>query len=129
MTGNKQTIDQQPEKLNQILKQEQRDYDCTPCRVVGMFLLPPLSSSPYPIPLYQSIQLTCVAYRWHSFPRPGWLQLHLRHEPASETARDHPQEQFVVGYARPEDGDLGTVAGTGLDGALPVVWMMMIMMR
>lgn len=28
-----------PENLNQLLKQEQRDYDCTPCRIVGMFYL------------------------------------------------------------------------------------------
>lgn len=40
MAGNKQPITDQPEKVNEILKQEQRDYDCTPCRVVGMF--PPL---------------------------------------------------------------------------------------
>lgn len=40
MAGNKQPITDQPENLNQILKQEQRDYDCTPCRVVGMFFLP-----------------------------------------------------------------------------------------
>ncbi|KAH8784958.1 hypothetical protein F5883DRAFT_533848 [Diaporthe sp. PMI_573] len=25
----------QPEKLRDILKQEKRDYDCTPCRIVG----------------------------------------------------------------------------------------------
>ena len=25
----------QPEKLSDILKQEKRDYDCTPCRLVG----------------------------------------------------------------------------------------------
>lgn len=25
----------QPEKLNDLLKQERRDYDCTPCRIVG----------------------------------------------------------------------------------------------
>lgn len=31
----------QPEKLNDILKQEKRDYDCTPCRLVGK-LFPPL---------------------------------------------------------------------------------------
>lgn len=29
----------QPEKLSDILKQEKRDYDCTPCRLVGK--LPP----------------------------------------------------------------------------------------
>lgn len=25
----------QPEKLGDILKKEKRDYDCTPCRLVG----------------------------------------------------------------------------------------------
>ena len=25
----------QPEKLSDILKQEKRDYDCTPCRIIG----------------------------------------------------------------------------------------------
>lgn len=30
----------QPEKLSDILKQEKRDYDCTPCRLVGK-LFPP----------------------------------------------------------------------------------------
>lgn len=44
MAGNKQPMDQ-PENLNKLLKQEQRDYDCTPCRVIGMSL--PL---PYPLP-------------------------------------------------------------------------------
>lgn len=26
---------EKPVKANEILKQEQRDYDCTPCRLVG----------------------------------------------------------------------------------------------
>lgn len=30
----------QPEKLSDILKQEKRDYDCTPCRLVGKLFLP-----------------------------------------------------------------------------------------
>ncbi|KUI56627.1 hypothetical protein VP1G_10826 [Cytospora mali] len=34
----KQPVDQ-PENLKKLLKQEQRDYDCTPCRVIGMFYL------------------------------------------------------------------------------------------
>lgn len=34
MAGNKNLIDK-PENLNQLLKQEQRDYDCTPCRIIG----------------------------------------------------------------------------------------------
>ncbi|ROV89648.1 hypothetical protein VSDG_08108 [Cytospora chrysosperma] len=38
MAVNKNLIDK-PENLNQLLKQEQRDYDCTPCRIIGMFYL------------------------------------------------------------------------------------------
>lgn len=47
MAGDKGMIpSNQPENLNAILKQEKRDYDCTPCRLVGkLFSSPPASGS------------------------------------------------------------------------------------
>lgn len=48
MAGSKESMDQ-PENLNQLLKQEKRDYDCTPCRIVGMFY----PSCSLPATLYQ----------------------------------------------------------------------------
>ena len=120
MAGDK--ISDQPEKLTELLKKEQRDYDCTPCRVVGMFYLS-----------IHCLHLTCrellltvyhMCDRRHGISRPRWLQLPLRYEPAPETARGHPQEQLVAGHARPETWDLGTLAWIGLDGSVSAVCVM-----
>lgn len=59
-----------------------------------------------------------LEHRGYRIPRPGCVQLHIRHEPARKAARRHPQEQLLAWHARPEDGHRGSVAGSGLLGAV-----------
>lgn len=58
MAGNK--IPDRPEKLTELLKKEQRDYDCTPCRVVGMFYLSPYSLPASHLPGAFTDYVSCV---------------------------------------------------------------------